>query len=144
MRAAIKLWATHLNDIEDEYVNKAMEGCVDKFSWAPDVAEFKKLCLSYKGSTNLPWAADVLKFEKPKRETYSNGQVKTLIDEGAEICNRLKKIYPDQSWMKIAKNFTKLKQVARKYHEGLDDLKLVRALLSYKDQDLIDALEIDK
>lgn len=140
MKAAIKLWATHLRDVEDEFVNRAMEEMVDKFAWAPDVAEFKKLCLSYKGNSKIPWAEDVLKFEKPKNAHVTNAHVRTVIDEGAEICKRLKNIYPDKTWMGIASLFTELKKKARIYHPGLDDIKLIRELMKYSNQDVIDAL----
>lgn len=130
----------HLYGIEDEYVNRAMEQCVDKFAWFPDVAEFKQLCMSYKGSSKIPWSEDVLKFEKPKNSHVTNAHVRTVIDEGAEICKRLKNIYPDKTWMGIAGLFTELKKKARIYHPGLDDIKLIRELMKYSHQDVIDAL----
>lgn len=144
VETAVKLWALHLTGIEDDYVNRAMQECVDKFAWAPDVAEFKQLCMSYKGSSKTPWSDEVLKFEEPKKHKVTNLHVKTIIDEGAEICKRLKKIYPDKSWMAISGVFTKLKQKARVYHPGLDDLKLIRELLKYSDQDVLDALAVDR
>ena len=140
MKAAINLWAMHLQDIEDEYVNKALDEMVDKFSWSPDVAEFKKLCLSFKGSSRIPWAEEVLKFEKPKNAKVTNAHVRTVIDEGAEICKKLKEIYPDKTWMGIAGLFTELKKKARIYHPGLDDIKIIRELMKYSRQDVIDAL----
>jgi hypothetical protein len=117
-----------------------MEDCVDKFAWCPDVAEFKQLCMSYKGSSKTPWAEEVLKFEKPKNAHVTNAHVRTIIDEGAEICKRLKNIYPDKTWMGVASLFTELKKKARIFHPGLDDLKLIRELIKYSDQDVIDAL----
>jgi hypothetical protein len=140
MKAAINLWATHLRDIEDEFVNRSMEEVVDKFSWPPDVAEFRKLCMSYKGSSRTPWAEEVLKFEKPKVEPYNNQQVNTLIVEGAEICKRLKNIYPEKTWMAVAGLFTQLKNKARPYYPGMTDINLIRELMKYGDQDMIDAL----
>jgi hypothetical protein len=138
--SAINLWSSHLYGIEDEYVNRAMEQCVDKFAWCPDVAEFKQLCMSYKGSSKTPWAEEVLKFEKPKNAHVTNAHVRTVIDEGAEICKKLKEIYPDKTWMGIASLFTELKKKARIYHPGLDDIKLIRELMKYSPQDVIDAL----
>jgi hypothetical protein len=140
VEAAIKLWATHLHGVEDEYVIRALREMVDKFSWAPDVAEFKQLCMSYKGSSKTPWAEEVLKFEKPKNSKVSNLEVRAIIDEGSEICKRLKKIYPEKSWMAIAGVFTLLKNKARVYHPGLGDIKLIRELMKYSHQDVIDAL----
>jgi hypothetical protein len=140
MKAAINLWATHLKDIEDEYVQKAMEEVVDKFVWSPDIAEFRKLCLSFKGSSKTPWSEEVLKFEKPKNAKVTNEHVRTVIDEGAEICKRLKDIYPEKTWMGISSVFTEFKKKARIYHPGLDDLKLIRELMKYSRQDTIDAL----
>jgi len=140
MKVAINLWATHLQGIEDEYVNRAMEEVVDKFVWSPDVAEFKKLCMSYKGSSKTPWVEEVLKFEKPKVEPYNNQQVNTLIVEGAEICKRLKNIYPEKTWMAVAGLFTQLKNKARPYYPGMTDINLIRELMKYGDQDMIDAL----
>jgi hypothetical protein len=144
VEAAVKLWAMHLSGIEDEYVQRAMQSCVDKFAWAPDVAEFKQLCMSYKGSSKTPWSEEVLKFEEPKNHKVTNLHVKTIIDEGAEICKRLKKIYPNKSWMAIASVFTELKKKARAYHPGLDDIKIIRELMKYSDQDVLDALSIGK
>jgi hypothetical protein len=129
-----------LDGIEDEFVNRAIEDCVNKFAWCPDVAEFKQLCMSYKGSSKIPWAEEVLKFEKPKNAKVTNAHVRTVIDEGAEICKKLKEIYPDKTWMGIAGLFTDLKKKARIYHPGLDDIKLIRELMKYSRQDMIDAL----
>lgn len=140
MKAAINLWATHLQGIEDEYVNRAMEEVVDNFVWAPDVAEFKKLCMSYKGSSKTPWAEEVLKFKKPKDEPYNNQQINTLIIEGAEICKRLKSIYPEKTWMAIAGVFTQIKNKARPFYPDMSDINLIRELYKYSDQDMIDAL----
>jgi hypothetical protein len=137
---AARLWAKHLDDIEDEHVNRAMESCVYKFAWAPDVAEFKKLCMAYKGSSRTPWVEEVLKFEKPKVQHYNNQQINTLIVEGAEICKRLKKIYPEKTWMTIASVFTQLKNKARPFYPGMTDINLIRELYKYSDQDMIDAL----
>lgn len=144
MTAAINLWAVHLKDIEDEFVDRAIEEVVDKFAWSPDVAEFKKLCMSYKGSSKTPWVEDVLKFKEPKNNKVTNLHVKTIIDEGAEICKRLKNIYPNKSWMSISGVFTTLKQKCRVYHLGLEDIKLIRELLKYSDHDVLDALAIGK
>jgi hypothetical protein len=140
MEGAIKLWAKHLNGFEDEFVKRALDECVDKFAWCPDVAEFKQLCMSYKGTSKLPWSEEVLKFEKPKNAKVTDEYVRTVIDEGSEICKRLKNIYPDKSWMGIAGLFTELKKKARIYHPGLDDVKLIRELMRYSHQDVIDAL----
>lgn len=134
------MWARHLAGIEDEYINRAMEECVDKFAWAPDVAEFKQMVMSFKGSSKTPWSEEVLKFEKPKVEPYNNQQVNTLIVEGAEICKRLKKIYPEKTWMAIAGVFTQLKNKARPFYPGMTDINLIRELFKYSDQDMIDAL----
>lgn len=140
IEVAVNLWARHLLGIEDEYVNRAMEECIDKFSWPPDVAEFKQMVMSFKGSSKIPWSEEVLKFEKPKNDKVSNAQVRTIIDEGAEICKRLKNIYPEKTWMQIATLFTLIKKNARIYYPGFDDLKLIRELMKYSHQDVIDAL----
>lgn len=140
IEVAVNLWARHLVGIEDEYINRAMEECVDKFAWAPDVAEFKQMVMGFKGSSKTPWSEEVLKFEKPKNDYVSNVQVRTIIDEGAEICKRLKNIYPEKTWMGIAAVFTEFKKKARIYYPGFDDLKLIRELMKYSDQDTIDAL----
>lgn len=144
METAIRLWARHLSGIEDEYINRAIDTCVDKFSWAPDVAEFKQLAMSFKGSSKTPWVEEVLKFEEPKNNKVTNLHVKAVIDEGADICKKLKNIYPNKSWMTISGVFTTLKQKARIYHEGLDDLELIRVLAKYSHQDVLDALVIDR
>lgn len=137
---AANLWARHLAGIEDEYINRAMEECVDKFAWAPDVAEFKQMVMGFKGSSKTPWSEEVLKFKRPKDEPYNNQQVNTLIVEGAEICKRLKSIYPEKTWMAIAGLFTQLKNKARPFYPDMSDLKLIRELYKYSDQDMIDAL----
>lgn len=140
VETAINLWATLLHGIEEDHIKKALKECVDKFSWCPDVAEFKQLCMSYKGSSKIPWAEDVLKFEKPKNARVTNAHVRTVIDEGSEICKRLKEIYTEKTWMGIASVFTEIKKKSRVYHPGLDDIKLIRELMKYSDQDMIDAL----
>jgi len=144
MEGAINLWARHLHGFEDGFIKRALDECVDKFAWAPDVSEFKQLCMSYKGSSKTPWSEEVLKFEKPKNDKVTNLHVKAIIDEGAEICKKLKKIYPEKTWMAISGVFTQLKQKARVYHPGLDDLKLIRELMKYSHQDVLDALAIGK
>lgn len=120
-----------------------MEECVDKFSWAPDVAEFKQLCMSYKGSSKIPWAEEVLKFEKPRYSSREDVKIKILIDEGAQICKSLKRIKPDLNWWQIAGVFTELKKKARKFYPGMDDVKLILELLKYTDHDLADLLEME-
>lgn len=137
---AAKLWATHLHGIEEEYIKRALREVVDKFAWCPDVAEFKQLCMLYKGSSKIPWSEEVLKFEKPKNAKVTNAHIRTVIDEGAEICKKLKEIYPEKTWMGISGLFTDLKKKARIYHPGLDDIKLIRDLMKYSRQDVIDAL----
>ncbi len=119
-----------------------MEECVDKFSWCPEVAEFKQLCISYKGSSKTPWAEEVLKFEKPKNAKVTNEHVRTVIDEGSEVCKKLKEIYPEKTWMCIASLFNDLKKKVRSYHPGLDDIRLIRELIKYSHQDVIDALSV--
>lgn len=144
MTSAIKLWAKHLDGIEDEYVNRAMQEMVDKFSWPPDVSDFKQLAMSYKGSNRLPWANEVIKFEKPKNHTRTNQAVERIINEGSIICKRLKEIFPDLTWYKIANKFTELKNKTKVYHAELNDLNLLLALQKYTHQDLADVFSMEK
>jgi hypothetical protein len=92
----------------------------------------------------VPWSGEVLKFTKPKNDRYSDGDVKCLIDTGAEVCKAIKRCFPQLTWMQVADKFTKLKNVCRVYHPGLQDIPLIRELLNYTDQDIKDALNIER
>lgn len=78
------------------------------------------------------------------------------IDEGAKICDKLKKMYfPNASWPscrdKVADKFTQLKKATRNLYyisqredkriEFENELKFLQALSKYSEQDIRDVLE---
>lgn len=144
MEIAIKLWARHLQGVEDEYVNRAMETCVDKFAWAPDVAEFKQLAMSLKGSSKTPWVEEVLKFEKPKNEPRSNYEVKQIIDIGADICKKIKETYPELTWMKVSEKFTNLKKITKAFYPNMEDVQFLKEISKYGKNEILEAFDLEK
>lgn len=69
-----------------------------------------------------------------------------VIELGAVICSRLKKIYyPDTAWVdcykQIANDFTKLKTRARIFYGKVEDEALLKELCKYSDQDIRDGIE---
>jgi len=127
-----------LREISDEVIDKAIEECVDKHKWPPEIADFKQLCMSLKGSANIPWFDEVM-----KAASIPNAKVKVFIDEGADICKRLKNLYPNESWMKIGNRFGVLKARAKVFHSELSDINLLREISKYTDEDISDLLNTE-
>jgi len=131
------IWESELKDISDNDINRAISECSSKFSWAPNIAEFKNLCLSYKPSSFIPWVPT----ENKKKNSYES--INRIINEGAIVCKKLKEIYPDLSWMKIGSIFTKVKNSTKKFHPNCSNLEFLIELSKYNKQDLIDSLNIE-
>lgn len=105
-----------------------------KFQWPPNLKEFYELCKSL----------DKSDFGPKKNVINSNHQdikVKRIIDEGAEICKRLKIIFPECSWMKISSLFTRLKKFERLLYKELDDLGLILQLQNRDNDYFVEVLE---
>lgn len=134
------LWAKHLHNIEDEFIKLALDECVNKFAWMPDIAEFKKLAMSFKGNSRIPWVEDVMKFEKPKYEVKTNPSVERFIEEGSKVCKLIKLAYPQLTWWKIADKFTELKRKLRDSGVGKDNIEICLALQKFSLEDIQEAL----
>jgi hypothetical protein len=109
----LMIWDKELKDIPDENIKSALDVLSENFpSWPPKVGEFKQLCLRFKEDSRLPWAHEALqRIEAPKRfNINSNDKIGTIIEEGAEVCKKLKSFYPDLNWMQIADLFTAVKK----------------------------------
>lgn len=132
------IWGKELSDISDNDINRALSECSSKFSWAPNISEFKNLCLSYKPSNLIPWSKsnDSLQVEKDN--------LQRIINEGAKICKQLKEIYPDKSWWQIADIFKIFKLNTRKFYPNLNNLDFLLELVKYKKENIMEALCLEK
>jgi hypothetical protein len=68
---------------------------------------------------------------------------------GEAICEKLKYIYhTDEHWSKcyiqIAKRFTDLKRIARKFYCDKDEIGMLQELVKYSDKDIQDMAELNK
>lgn len=109
LKIAGAIWTKSLADIYDNTIVRALDECIDKFTWPPEIAEFRQLCKAIQGDSRLQYADKVLSYQREK-VTHSNLNVQRIIDEGAAICKKLKDIYPDLTWFQIADKFSLLKK----------------------------------
>lgn len=135
---AARVWNTTLKEISNEVIDKALEECVEIHKWPPEIAEFKQLCVSLNVKPNKYWVDSMMKIDN-----VPNSKVKVFIDEGAEICKRLKSLYPDKSWMKIGNIFGSLKNKAKVFYPDLNEINLIREISKYTDEDILDLLNIE-
>lgn len=49
-QAAANLWTMQLEKIEDKIIKRALNECPNRFTWIPEIAEFKQLCVALRGS----------------------------------------------------------------------------------------------
>lgn len=94
--------------------------------------------MSLTGSSLYKWSEDILKFEKSNNNVRTNESVEFLITEGANVCKKLKEIYPTLSWWQIADKFTELKKNTKIYYKGINKLDHIIELSKYRHQDVID------
>lgn len=127
-----------MQGLNQESISKALEVSVDRFSWPPDLSDFKQLASSFEKPKGLPFFEDM--GIEPCKVSINDAQVNLLINEGAKVCKQLKAIFPDKDWMELAGVLTKLKNVSRKYYPGLNDLELLKVFESYKSIDFLEAL----
>jgi len=132
-----------LKNITPEDISRALDECLDKFAWPPDVAEFKQLAQSYSGSSRIPWAHEVFEKASSKKKN-PNVKVELIIEAGAVVCRNLKELYPELNWYQIADKFTALKKKSRPFYPGFNDLELCEELKKYSKQDLMDAFSLEK
>lgn len=71
------------------------------------------------------------------------------INLGAAICEKLKIIYFDkQSWSscheKVKLKFNELKSIAKKFYSDKTELEVLKELIKYTNQDIIDLFFYDK
>ncbi len=69
------------------------------------------------------------------------------IELGARVCKKLKDIYfNEKSWVdchhEVAKRFTNLKQIAKKFYGDKEELEVLHELAKYTDDGIRDAFEI--
>lgn len=86
----------------------------------------------------LPWAEDVQK--KIKSDVNAPYQVSEIIGLGAEICGRIKKIYPATPWREMDRTFSYLKSHAKKFYPGISDIDLLLKIRSFSDEDISEAI----
>lgn len=137
---AASLWERQLSEFTNEILERATNECINKFEWPPGIAEFKSLCKSLRGDSKVPWAEDVLKFEKPKRDKRTQSDVQRIIEEGAWFCKKLKILYPEKSWMEIAKVSCKAKNSAKKFYPEFSEINILIELNKYKNLDLLELI----
>lgn len=133
-----KIWEKELEGIEKKYIDQALEDCTSKYQWPPTLDQFKKLCLSYQGSSRFQWSDEVVK--KTSNKSKNETPVGITIDEGAKVCKKLKKIYPEKNWWQIASVFTNLKMKTRTYYPGMEEVGFLQELNKYSKEDLMESL----
>jgi hypothetical protein len=141
---ALRVWEIALKDISGEIMNLSINSLPERYpSWPPTVGEFKEICMAFKGSEKFKmWPQELMMIDS--KSTYSNLNVNRLIDDGAFICKRLKEIYPELGFMKISNLFTRLKNTCKKFYPHLDDSDLIKELSKYSDEDIKEALLLEK
>ena len=99
-----KIWTEELSQFNDNIIKKSLMYCKDNLKWHPNLAEFRQICLREQRNSHGY-------IESPIRATKETDySVKRIIDEGAQICKKIKQIYPDASWTRISRMFTVLKE----------------------------------
>jgi hypothetical protein len=77
----------------------------------------------------------------------SDMEIKALVDNGAEIVDRLKKLLlPDTKWnvsicMDLAEKLTSIKHLARTYYPNEEDYAVLGHVMRYNNVDLLEILE---
>jgi len=138
---ACNTWTRELEDIVPEVIELALKASLSKFAWMPSLGEFKSLCVSISKS---PRFENTYKKSSNDIQSHINNQnvnTKRLIEEGATICKRLKKIFPDKHWMRISLMFGQLKNFERKMYRDMDDLKIILQLRDRDDDYLKEVFE---
>lgn len=136
------LWATELHGILDEHISMAVSQCSDKFlEWPPTVGQFKHLCGTFVSPHRLRDAKEVLKDTAPKTSNDPDIISATrIINLGAEICKKLKVIYPDKSWYEIGDIFTAVKKKLRPLLDRKTELAFLQDLRMFTVDDLKEAI----
>lgn len=72
----------------------------------------------------------------------------SAVELGSPICSRLKQIYfPGQKWadcyMQVSDLYTKLKKNAKKFYVGKTDVEILKDLLKYTNDDLVELLTLE-
>ncbi len=122
-------------------MTKALQDCPDVFIWPPEVAEFKELCAKHERYRKPDFNPYEKKLEH--KSIYRDLTIQRIIDNGTNICRKLKEIYPELTWMDISNKFTALKKSCRKYYPDSKEDKFLEVLMRYKKEDIVEALKID-
>lgn len=137
LNEASRIWDWGLKDFEDKTIHMALKQCVNESKYPPTLNEFKQICENLKKRET---------FDNPSN--YQNIKAKNdtpigrIINEGANICSKLKEIYPEKSWFQVAVVFTRLKTKLRPMHTGMEEVGFLSELSKYSKEDLLDALEL--
>lgn len=134
-------WARELKEFSTEVLELALNACLSKHHWMPNLGEFKSICSSISKSSLFDNSSKKLSSVNSNLPSNQNLNIKRLIDEGAFICKRLKKIFPDKNWMKIAVMFGQLKDFERKMYKNVDDLNIILQLIGRDNDYLREVLE---
>ena len=79
---------------------------------------------------------------KVVREPMSADDIVLILAIGSEMCQKMKEIYPEKSWGKIANIFTDFKTKMRKFYADKNEVEMHKEIRNYSAQDIFDALEV--
>jgi hypothetical protein len=99
----------------------------------PDKFILRKFCQAITDEQNYFLDNNGLMVLIKKPFTYST---QCLVTAGANVCERLKNIFPEIPWPQIFLKFNEVKNKLRNFYPHLDDLLFLKELMNLPDEDL--------
>lgn len=144
LKVAESLWDRQLHGIDYKFISQALYACPTKFTWVPDVGEFKSLCLSF-----VPAVSKYVEYKSNPRKNTHNIQLE--VEVMSRVAKKIKTIFfKNENWsMKLACEISPLlneiKIFAKKYFFDHTHDEFFREIDKFSDDDIKICLEfLDK